>query len=115
MPELALHLIISGDTDADAVAGAFEKEMAGLAPVEMSVERTRGAIGPADVIAIISLMATGIDTATRLVKSIKDLKDALVRLRERHPGVKDALVEVGLRKVPLGELTQQDLDTLACV
>ncbi len=51
--------------------------------------------------------------STEVIQDFSKVVDAIRQAVESVKGLRAAFVEVGMRKVPLGQLTTQDLQTLA--
>lgn len=115
MPELTLHLELGENADRNALAAVLQQEfgkLAAVSSVETPEEQTR-TLGPQEIIAIIGLVTTGVQAVTGLLKAIKAMQDSWDDLTKRYPALKNIWLEVGLRRVPLHEVSAEDIDTLS--
>ncbi len=70
-------------------------------------------IGPAEIIAGLTIAGAVMHESTEFIQDFSKVVDAIKQAVESVKGLQAAFVEIGMRKVPLGQLTPQDLETLA--
>jgi hypothetical protein len=111
MPELILHFVTEQGTDTDAMAAELQQKLQGIdgvtdANAEATELRTMG--GAVEIIAAISFVTTVVQSTSTLLRAVEDLVNAWHELSARFPRLNKPRVEIGRRKVPIDELTEQD-------
>jgi hypothetical protein len=111
MANLTLHL----QTDKGFDPTSIQKELESLSVVQSADVKAghyRG-VGPAEIIAGISLAVTAIKSASEAVDAITKFVTAVQELMKAGKGLREAVVDVGMRRVPVAELTKPDIEKLA--
>jgi hypothetical protein len=115
MANLTLHLQTDEGLDPASLTESVRKELE-LVPVvqsaQMNAEHYRN-IGPAEIIAGISFATVAIKSAAEAVQAITKFVTAVQELVKAGKGLREAVVDVGMRRVPVAELTQADIEKLA--
>ena len=70
-------------------------------------------IGPTEIIAGLTLAVGLMHESVQAAETLTKLLDALKQVVVSAKGLRGAFVDVGMRKVPLDQLTQTDVETLA--
>lgn len=115
MSKITLHFQPSDDTDPDVAAKELEHALSsvpGVHPDEPRVDRYRS-IGPAEIIAGLAIAGAVVRQSTELIQDFSKVVDAIRQAVESVKGLRATFIEIGMRKVPLAQLTPQDLETLA--
>jgi hypothetical protein len=116
MTELTLHFETDRDTDAHAVAAEVQQTLPavdGVANANAKAMQLR-TMGGLEIIAVISLAATVVQNTATLMKAVDDLVKTCQAISARFPGLRKPSIEIGLRKVPIDQVTEQDaLEALA--
>jgi hypothetical protein len=115
MANLTLHFQAKEGTDPGVSAKDLEKQLVALPSVGSAEARadTYRSLGPAEIIAGITLAAGVIQSATVATQALTKLIDAVKGLVQSGHGLHAAFIEVGMRKVPVDKLTPQDIESLA--
>jgi hypothetical protein len=115
MPELTLHFEASAGLDMEAAAAALQKELAQVAAVESARADPQRfqAVGASEILSVIQVSTHLVQNATALLTALAGLYAAWKKLKPLFPALKPPAVEVGLRKVPVNEVTQADAEELS--
>jgi hypothetical protein len=115
MANLTLHLRTDEGLDPANLTASIQKELESLPEVQsanLDAEHYRS-IGPAEIVAGISLATVAIKSAAEAVQAITKFVAAVQELVKAGKGLHEAVVDVGMRRVPVAELTQADIEKLA--
>ena len=82
-----------------------------VAAAETRADQYR-AIGPTEIIAGLTLAVGVMHESVQAAETMAKLLDALKQVVISAKGLRGAFVDVGMRKVPLDQLTQKDVETL---
>jgi hypothetical protein len=115
MPKLTLHFEAGEGTDLEAAAAALQANLAGTDGVESARTRPQKfqAIGPAEIMSIIQIATTVVQTTSTFLVALAALHTAWEKVTPMFPGLHAPEVEVGLKKVPLDKLTPEHVAELA--
>jgi hypothetical protein len=115
MPELTLHFEASGDTDLSAAAAALQAELTKTETVESAKTRPQKyqSIGPAEILSVIQVATSVAQSSAALLTALAAVYAAWEKLRPAFPGLKAPAVEVGLKQVPVKEVTAEHAGELA--
>jgi len=114
MQPLTLHFEAPPETDLDAVAAEIKAAMSGQETaevVEANPQRFQ-ALGAGEIIALIALLPSIPQGIAALPKAIEEVEKAWKKVKDKFPGVRPPMVEVGLRNVPIDQLQQEDFEEL---
>jgi uncharacterized membrane protein YphA (DoxX/SURF4 family) len=115
MPKLTVYFEADPNADLQQAAAAIQEKAAALPAVASASAQamvTRG-LGPQEIMMGLQ-MATGVMTqATAAVIALTALLAALKKLADEMPALKKMMVQVGLKKVPVDQLTEKDVQKLA--
>jgi hypothetical protein len=112
---LTLHFRAAEGVDPAVAAADLQQQLSGLPHVtnaETRAEQYRS-IGPSEIITGLTLGFALLHESTQVVSELSKLLDAIKQLIKSGKGLHEAFVEIGMRKVPLDQLSQADLETLA--
>ncbi len=114
MPELTLHFEASGDTDLNAAAAALQTELAKTESVQSATARPQKyqSIGPAEVLSVIQVATTVAQSTAGLLTALAAVYTAWEKLRPMFPGLKAPSVEVGLKQIPVNQVTAEHAEEL---
>jgi hypothetical protein len=115
LSKITLHFQPSEGVDPAAAAKELERALSsvpGIHAEEPRVDQYRS-IGPAEIIAGLTIAVAVMRQSTELIQDFSKVVDAIKQAVESVKGLRAAFIEVGMRKVPLAQLTTQDLETLA--
>ena len=110
MPELTLHFSADAETDLEAMAGHLQKRMSALPSVvtaEAAPQRLRSA-GLPEILTVLTYATTAITTTTAFLKAVQELVKAWQNLSAQFPHLHNPTLEVGLRQVPIDQVTEAD-------
>ena len=108
MPKLTVYFEAVPDADLKQAAAEVQKKAAALpdvASASADAMVTRG-LGPQEIM-------MGLQLATGAVVALTALVHALNKLADEMPALSKVMVQVGLRKVPVDQLTEHDMVILA--
>ena len=115
MPKLTVYFEADPNADLQQAAAAVQQKAAALPAVASASAQamvTRG-LGPQEIMMGLQ-MATGMmASATEAVVALTALLAALKKLADEVPALNKVMVQVGLKKVPVDQLTEKDLQKLA--
>ena len=115
MPKLTVYFEAAPDADLQQAAAEVQEKAAALPAVASASAQamvTRG-LGPQEIMMGLQ-MATGMmTTATEAVVALTALLVALKKLAGEVPALNKVMVQVGLKKVPVEQLTERDVRKLA--
>ena len=115
MPKLTVYFEADPDADLQQAAAQVQQKAAALPDVTSASAQamvTRG-LGPQEIMMGLQL-ATGMMTqATAAVVALTALLAALKKLADDTPALNKVMVQVGLKKVPVDQLTEHDMQKLA--
>jgi hypothetical protein len=112
MPELILHFGVEPGTNIDAIAAEVRQQLQvveGVANANAKATQLRVMGGAVEIIAAITFLTTAVQGTTMLLKSVDDLIEAWRKLSLRFPKLDKPLLEIGRRKVPIDQVTEQDV------
>jgi hypothetical protein len=115
MAELTLHFEASAGTDLDAAAAALQQSVTGISGVESadtSPQRYQS-IGPAEVVSVIQVATSVAQNATVFLTALAGLYAAWEKVKPMFPGLQAPKVEVGLKQIPIDQLTPEHRAELA--
>jgi hypothetical protein len=110
MPELTLHFETDQAINTNAVVAEVQQklpEIDGITTASADAMELR-TLGGLEIIAVISIATTVVQNASSLVKAVADLVAACHALCAQFPGLRKPSVEIGYRKVPIDQVTEQD-------
>lgn len=115
MAELMLHFEASAGTDLDAAAAALQKGLAGISGVESAETSPQKyqSIGPAEVLSAIQVGTSVVQNATLFLTALAGLYEAWQKVKPMFPGLHAPKVEVGLKQIPVDQLTPEHRAELA--
>jgi hypothetical protein len=110
MPELTLHFATADGTDLKAVASHLEQTMSAVPAVEAAEAKPQvlRIIGLPEILTFITLSTTVITSTSALLEALKGLLQAYQGIAKQFPGLHLPTLEVGLRKVPIDQVTEED-------
>ena len=115
MPKLTVYFEADRNADLQQAAAEVQQKAAALPDVTSASAQamvTRG-LGPQEIMMGLQL-ATGMMTqATAAVVALTALLAALKKLADDTPALNKVMVQVGLKKVPVDQLTDHDVQKLA--
>jgi hypothetical protein len=115
MAELTLHFEAGAGTNIDAAAEVLQKNLANIPEIEGARTEPQRfeAIGPAEVISTIQVATTIVQNATAFLGALAALYAAWEKVKPMFPGLHPPKVEVGLKQVPVDQLTPEHRAELA--
>jgi hypothetical protein len=115
MAELTLHFEASAGTDLDAAAAELQKALTGVTGVESAdtIPQSYQAIGPAEVLSVIQVATSVAQNATVFLTALAGLYAAWGKVKVMFPGLHAPEVEVGLKQIPIDQLTPEHRAELA--
>jgi hypothetical protein len=106
MPEIVLHFDTAPGANAEALTTELRSELAALPDVESSDAQ---ALAPRDFGATAAVVMGFLTVAPIAINKAADLIDAIKRLVESSEGLRNAIIEISGRKVPVAQLKPSDL------
>lgn len=115
MPELTLHFEAGGGTDLEAAAAELQKNLTAIAGVESAdtAPQRYQAIGPAEVVSVIQVATSVVQSTTVFLTALAGLYGAWQKVKPMFPGLQAPKVEVGLKQIPIDQLTPEHRAELA--
>ena len=115
MAELTLHFEVSPGTDPAAVAAALQQAIAQASGVKSADTKAQHfqAITGQEVLSVIQFATSVATSAAAFLGSVAAVYAAWQKVKGMFPGVHAPTVEVGLKKVPIDQLTAEHLDEAA--
>ena len=115
MPSLTLHFEADHDADLSAATAELKEKASAIPEVEVSQAQPMHyrTIGPSEILLALTVAGAVLQGTTTAVKDLTALLDSLKALAQSAKGVKQAFLEVGLKKIPVEQLTVQDLQKAA--
>jgi hypothetical protein len=107
MAELTLHFEAIPGTDLAAAALELQKAMAevqGVQSAEAKPQQFQG-IDIAEIFAVAKLAGSYAEDVASLLTAIVALRDAWKKAKRLFPGLRSPTVEVGLKKIPIDQIT----------
>ena len=115
MPKLTVYFEAAPDADLQQAAAAVQQKAAALPAVASASAQamvTRG-LGPQEIMMGLQMAPGVIASATATVVALTALLAALRKLADETPALNKVMVQVGLKKVPVDQLTEKDVQKLA--
>ncbi len=115
MAELTLHFEASTGTNLDAAAAALQKsltEITGVESAETNPQKFQS-IGPAEILSVIQVATSVAQNASVFLTALASLLAAWEKLKPMFPGLHAPKVEVGLKQIPIDQLTPEHRAELA--
>ena len=115
MAELTFHFEASTGTDFDAAAAALQQSVTGISGVESADTGPQRyqSIGPAEVVSVIQVATSVAQNATVFLTALAGLYAAWEKVKPMFPGLQAPKVEVGLKQIPIDQLTPEHRAELA--
>ena len=115
MAELTLHFEAAAGTDIDAACAELKKNLEGIAGVESADTNPQRfqAIGPAEVLSVIQVATSVAQSGAAFLTALAALYTAWEKLKPMFPGLHAPKVEVGLKQIPIDQLTPAQRAELA--
>ena len=110
MSELTLHFEATPDTDLAAAAAEVRQQFAnvgGVAAVRADPQRFQG-VSASEILSVIKVGTEIAQSAAGLLTALAGVWAAYEKLRARFPGLRPPTVEIGLKKVPVDAVTEED-------
>jgi hypothetical protein len=115
MSKLTVYFEADPKADLQQAATEVQRKAAALpavASASAQVMVTRG-LGPQEIMMGLQLATGMMASATEAVVALTALLVALKKLAEEVPALNKLMVQVGLKKVPVDQLTEHDVQKLA--
>jgi hypothetical protein len=114
MAELTLHFETAQGTDMETAAADLKQSLAGVSGVESAdaIPQRFQAIGPAEILSVIAIATTVIQSTSTLLKAVSELHEAWAKVAAKFPGLHKPTIEMGMKKVPIDQLTDKDCEQL---
>lgn len=115
MAELTLHFQAAPGIDLEAAAADIKAQLAGLSgaeAVETKPQQFQSAVDPAEVLVVVTFVATMAQNVATIAKAVQDLAEVWKKVRAKFPGLHPPTVEVGLRTVPIDQINATDFQEL---
>ena len=106
MPEIVLHFDTAPGADTEALTTELRSALAKLPDIESSDAQ---ALAPRDFGATAAVIMGFLTVAPIAINKAADLIDAIKRLIESSQGLRNAIVEISGRKIPVAQLQPSDL------
>jgi hypothetical protein len=104
----------SNDADPNTAAALLQKRLSDLEDVErVKAEPSVGRIGIGEVVVVISAIVGLVSTSRQLVEETREFIKAVKELRAEIAGLNNVSVEVGTERIPIDDLTDEHIKTLA--
>lgn len=114
MADIALHFEVEENVDPETITATLNDRLAQVQNVETTkVRPEQSRLGPLEIIAILTLATQLIRAGSSTIEELRKLLDEVRKLIVSVKGVRNAFVDVGLRRVPVSQLTEEDLKELA--
>ena len=115
MPKLTVYFEADPNADLQLAAAQVQEKAAALPDVASASAQamvTRG-LGPQEIMMALQMAPGVIASATATVIALTALLAALRKLADDTPALNKVMVQVGLKKVPVDQLTEKDVQKLA--
>jgi hypothetical protein len=115
MPELILHFQAAPETNLEAAAADLKAELAGISDaetVEAKPQRFQSAVNPAEILAVVTFVATMAQNVATIAKAVQDMAEVWKKVKAKFPGLHPPTVEVGLRSVAIDQIKATDIEEL---
>jgi uncharacterized membrane protein YphA (DoxX/SURF4 family) len=115
MPKLTVYFEAAPNADLQQAAAQVQQKAAALPAVASASAQamvTRG-LGPQEIMMGLQLASGVMTSATAAVIALTALLAALKKLADETPALNKVMVQVGLKKVPVDQLTTHDVQKLA--
>jgi hypothetical protein len=115
MAELTLHFETSPGTDLTAAAAELQKNIAGVKGVESasSTPQRFQAVGPSEILSVIKFATELAQSTAAFLAAITAVYAAWQKAKVIFPGLRPPTVEVGLKKIPIDQVTAEHVAELA--
>ena len=114
MAELTLHFEAAPGTDLNAAAVELHRLIANVKGVETADTKPQRfqSIDAQEVLTVIQLATTFAKNATEFLGALAAVHAAWKKLRDLFPGLQAPLVEVGLKQVPIDQVTAAHVEEI---
>jgi hypothetical protein len=115
MPKLTVYFEAAPNADLKQAAAEVQQKAAALPAVAAASAQamvTRG-LGAPEIMMALEMAPGVIASATQAVVALTALLVALKKLADEVPALNKVMVQVGLKKVPVDQLTEKDVQKLA--
>lgn len=114
MAELTLHFEAAPGTDLNAAAAELQREIVRVKGVEGADTKPQRfqSISAQEVLTVIQLATSYAKNTAEFLAAIAALHEAWKKLRDAFPGLHAPLVEVGLKQVPIDQVTPAHVEQI---
>ncbi len=115
MAELTLHFEVVPGTDLNAAALELQRAIVNVKGVESADTKPQRfqSVSAQEVLTIIQFTTSFVENTAELLTAVAALHEAWKKVREIFPGLNAPLVEVGLKQVPIDEITAAHVKEIA--
>jgi hypothetical protein len=110
VPRLTLHFEASPGTDPDSLSAEIAEALKSVPDVETAEAETLRTQGAVEIIAAVAFATKVIVTSAQFLSAVTELVKAWQALRARFPSLPAPTVEIGLRQVPIDQVTTTDAE-----
>jgi hypothetical protein len=109
MTKLTLHFESAPGTDLDAAAVELQKNIAAVNGVESAnaTPQRFQSVGTAEILSVIKVATEVAQSTAALLGALAAVYAAWKSLAEKFPGLRKPTIEVGLKKVPIDQVTPE--------
>jgi hypothetical protein len=114
MAELTLHFETSPGTDMAAASAELQKNLAQVAGVDSAAAKPQHfqSVGLPEIVAVIDMTKTVVASSAALLGSLVTLLEVWKKVRKLFPGLRTPTVEVGLKKIPIDQVTAEHFEEI---
>ncbi len=114
MAELTLHFEAAPGTDLNAATAELQRAIVRVKGVETADSKAQRfqSVTAQEVLTVIQLATPYIQNTAEFLSAIAALHEAWKKVREIFPGLSAPQVEVGLKQVPIDQITGAHLDVI---
>lgn len=114
MAELTLHFEAAPGTDLNAATAELQRAVVQVKGVEAADSKPQRfqSISAQEVLSVIQLASTFVQNTAEFMTAVVSLHEAWKKVREIFPGLSTPLVEVGLKQVPIDQLTPVHIEQI---
>jgi hypothetical protein len=115
MANLTLHFETTEGANPEEVVKDLQQRLTSLPEVKSADTRAEKyrSIGPTEIVTALTLAAGVFQAATLTATALAKLLDSIKELIKSGQGLRQAFVFIGMRKVPIDQLTPKDCEAIA--
>jgi hypothetical protein len=113
MPKMILYFSPPEGTTPESASADIQSELAAVGYVESARAEPLRTQAVLEIIAFLTIATKVVVTSTAFLEAVSKLVEVWKKLRDKFPTLPAPELEIGLRRVPIDQITNQDAEEAA--